>query len=214
MSGTVTYDYFFPEVIPFVRDVPEFVALNAIRNACIEFCEKSTYWRQIVDPITIVAEQAEYDLDIEAGTGVSQILSAYMGSRELAIMAPEGIKELIGPDWRDQTGMPMYVTSEEYNIIRVVMIPETTSDDDLSLTVALRPLRSSTKVSKDVYERYSEIIGFGARARLHDTPQQPYSDEESAMKFRKWFESGIGEAKIAANRARSRTVLYVRPPRV
>jgi len=214
MSGTSSYDDFFPEVIPYVRDCAEIVARNAIRNACIEFCEKSTYWRQIIDPITIVADQAEYDLDIELGTGVSQILTARLGSRDLPVMTAESLTETLGPDWRDQTGYPMAVISEEYNIIRVVPVPETATDEDLCLTVALRPLRSSTKVSKDVYERYSEIIGFGARARLHDTPQQGYSDQEAAIKFRKWFESGIGEAKIAANRARSRATLYVRPPRV
>ena len=39
----VSYEVFLPEVMPYVHDVPEIVAVQAIRNACIEFCEETQY---------------------------------------------------------------------------------------------------------------------------------------------------------------------------
>lgn len=212
---TVTYDTFFPEVLPYVRDCPEFVALNAIRNACMEFCDKTLLWRELLDDITIVPNQAEYDLDIvTTGAGLASVITAQIGKTVLIPSATEQLNALFGGDWRTLGGPVNYIMHDDHETIRLVMVPSTTYNDPLSIMCALRPLKSSIKVGKVIYERYAEVIGFGARARLHDTPGQPYYDETAAKKFRTWFESGYGEAKIAANRALGRTNLVVRPPRI
>lgn len=211
----VEYSAFLPDVLPYVRDVPEFVAINAIRNTCIEFCEKSTWWRKSLEPITLVVEQSEYTLDIEVGSSIAAIMSAHIGRVEVLPKTEEFLNQTIGPDWRTRTGPVQYLVHDgDFDTIRLAFVPDVVPDDPLSLHVALRPIKSSTRVPKELYERWGEIIGFGARARLHDTPGQPYSNEEAAMKFRKWFQSGYGEAKVQANRGRGRGPLMVRPPRL
>lgn len=212
--STVSYEEFFKEVIPFVRDVPEFVALNAIRNACIEFCEETLFWRQVLDPLDIVVGQADYDLEVEANTEVAMIVSASLGSLVLGVKSDEELVALLGAKWRDNEGAIQYITQEDFATVRLCMTPDTATTEQLRLTVALRPLRSSTRIDRAIYERYAEIIGWGARARLHDTPQQSYSDEQAAAKFRKWFESGYGKAKISINRGRGRGPIVLRPQRV
>ena len=47
----ISYEVFLPEVMPFVRDVPEIVAVQAIRNAVIEFCEETHYMQENLDPM-------------------------------------------------------------------------------------------------------------------------------------------------------------------
>lgn len=211
--STVTYDTFFKEVIPYVRDCPEFVAINAIRNACIEFCERSLYLRQILTPFALVQGQAEYDLDIDLGTSVASIIAANLGFLPIKPESEEVLQKVVGADWRTRPGPVRYMTQDTHNTIRLVLVPDGGETELLSMTVALRPMMSSVKIDQDVYERWAEVIGWGARARLHDTPGQQYSNEDAAKKFRMWFESGIGDAKIAANRALGRTDLVVRPPR-
>lgn len=211
----VSYDAFLTEVLPYVRDAPEFVAVNAIRNTCIEFCEKSTWWRQSLDPITLVAGQGEYDLDVEVGAGIAVIIAAQVGRRPLTPQAEEYLVQTVGADWRTREGPVQFVTHDgDFCTVRVVSVPTSAEIEPLTLHVALRPLKSSVRVPKELYERWSEIIGFGARARLHDTPGQPYANEQAAREYRKWFQSGIGEAKAQANRGRGRTALMVRPPRI
>lgn len=211
----VDYSAFLPDVLPYVRDCPEFVAINAIRNACIEFCEKSTWWRVTLDPVTLAVGQAEYDLDVEVGAGIAVIISAHLGRQPLGIQAEEYLVETVGPDWRERAGPVQWVTQDgDFDVLRVVMVPDAVPVDALTLHVAQRPIKSSTRVPKELYERWGEIIGFGARARLHDTPGQPYANEEAAKKYRMWFESGYGEAKVQANRGRGRTALHVRAPRI
>ena len=217
MTVQVEYVSFLPDVLPYVRDCPEFVAVNAIRNTCIEFCEKSTWWRHTMDAIPLVAGQGEYDLDVEVGTGLATIISAHVGRHPLVPQTEEYLRSTIGPDWRTRQGQAQFFTHDgDFTTINLAYAPASleAEDPNLYLHVALRPLKSSTRVPKELYERWSEIIGFGARARLHDTPGQPYHNVEAAAMYRKWFQSGIGEAKIQANRGRSRAVLTVRPPRI
>lgn len=211
----VEYSAFLPDVLPYVRDCPEFVAINAIRNACIEFCEKSTWWRTTLETIPLVAGQSEYDLDVEVGSGIAVIISAHIGRQPLIVSTEEYLRDTIGPDWRERTGSPQWIVHDgDFDTVRLAFVPDSVPEDELTLHVSLRPIKSSTRVPKELYERWGEIIGFGARARLHDTPGQPYANEEAAKKYRQWFESGYGEAKIQANRGRGRAALFVRPPRI
>jgi hypothetical protein len=213
--STVTFDQFFPEVLPYVRDCPEFVAINAIRNACIEFCDKSLYWREVLNPITLVVGQSTYPLDpVSNGATVAQIVSASIGISSLMSGNEEKLSQTIGADWRSRIGPVAYFVQDDLDNVVLAQVPDGSQSDPLIITAAIRPERTATKVDKELFDRYAEIIGFGARARLHDTPGQPYSDDTAAKKFRMWFESGYGEAKIAANRARGRGPLMVRPPRI
>jgi hypothetical protein len=215
MTVQVDYSAFLTDVLPYVRDCPEFVAVNAIRNACIEFCEKSTWWRQSLTEITLVAGQGEYDLDVCAGASIATIISAHLGRQPLMFGTEEKMVETIGPDWRTREGPVHYVVHDgDFNTIRLAHVPDSVPEDTLKLHVALRPIKSSVRVPAELYERWSEVIGFGARARLHDTPGQPYTNTEAAREYRKWFMSGFGDAKIQANRGRSRAPLMVRPPRI
>ena len=213
--SSVPYESFLPEVLPFVRDAPEFVVVNAIRNACMEFCRESQYWREQLDSITVVPDQAEYDLSSQSsGAGIASIVTARIGRQLLLPKATEELDLMLGPDWRTLQGVVGYITHDSEDTVRLVQVPAQLYTDTLEITAALVPFRSSVKVGKCIYERYAEVIAFGARARLHDTPGQPYTDEAAAKKFRMWFESGYGDARIAANKGLGRTPLVVRPPSI
>lgn len=210
----VPYEDFLVEVLPYVRDVPEFVAVNAIRNACIEFCENSLYWREVLPDIEIVSGQAEYDVDTQLGASIAMIVTARIGRHHLKPEATESLDEKLGADWRTREGATNFITQDNASTVRLACVPGSTYEDPLTITAALRPDRGSAKVGRAVFERYAEVIGHGARARLHNTSGQPYSDPQEALKFRRWFETGYGEAKIAINRGLGRTNLVVRPPRI
>lgn len=214
LTTFVTYETFLPEVLPYVRDVPEAAALNAIKNACIQFCQESQWLRDEPDGITIVAGQATYELDYPLGYTVAGIVRAGIGTRPLKPGAPELMVQLFGDDWRTREGGVSHYMQDESGYIRLVLVPNIAYTDTLNVVLAVKPSRSSTKVDRELWERWAEAIGFGARARLHDTPAQPYYDPEQAVKFRNWFETKIGEAKIEAQRGRVRGPLYVRPPQL
>ena len=211
--SSVSYEAFFPEVLPYVHDVPEFVAVNAIRNACIEFCEKSDYIVQTLDPITILPNVSTYELDLPTDMILTRIIAGWVGNLPLTFKSEEDLQRIYPLDWRAMGGRPQYITQQVPGEVIIAPYSDYRMSNGMKLIVALKPTRQSTTVDELIYQRWAEHIGFGARARLYDTPNQPYYDPNQAVKFRAWFESAIGEAKMERNRGMTRSVTRVRPPR-
>ncbi len=118
---TVGYEDFLPEVVQYVPDVPEFIAINAIRNSCIEFCEKSRYLQTDLTPINLVANQAMYTVIVPPDTKFVDIVEAYAND---VLLIPKSSEELSRiyryTDWRSVEGQPMYITREVYTSVQLV----------------------------------------------------------------------------------------------
>jgi hypothetical protein len=200
------YTAFLPEVMPFVHDCPEISALAAVRNAAIEFCEKSHYWQ--VDLQTSDTDKGEnkYPVIVPKETVMISIIDGWYKNRRLQPKTADQLAFLFrGIDWRTVTGDPMYITKMTGPQVQLCPTPQSTEFDSISMRAVLAPTRNSTGVDDDIYERFLEVIAKGARSRLYATPGQPYYDMNLAMSYRKEFITGIGEAKIMANKGLSRT---------
>lgn len=208
----VSYDEFLPEVLPYVHDCPQPVALNAIRNACIEFCEKSQWLVYEHDPISYTANVGSYEFDPPTDTNVARVLSAWSSNIPIIPKGQDELEAMYGYAWREVSGSPRFYVQMNPDEIVLVPKPEVFQSQALKMIVVIKPLRSSSAVAPSVYEDHAETIAFGARARLYDTPGQPYSDPAQAVKFRGWFEAAIGEAKIARNKGLTRAQNIARPP--
>lgn len=193
---TVPFDQFLPEVLPYVPDVPEFVAINAIRNAAIEFCEKTYYLQVDADPITAVANVGNYEIDTPPDTAFIDVVQGWYNN---VLLIPKGIDELSriyrSLDWRQLYGNPAYITRVIQPEIMLVPIPVTTIMNSLTLRIAIAPTRAATTVPSRLYEHYTEVIGIGARARLYGTPGQPYYNAGAAEVSRKRFYYEIANAR-------------------
>jgi hypothetical protein len=208
---SVSYERFLPEVLPYVRDCPDVAALNAIRNSCIEFCEKSYYLRHDCDDIDVIAGQSEYDLDMPSGYVVAGILAVRCYDRDLVAQSEDQLIATLGQNWQTYEGAsPVFFTQLRPESIFVAPMPDKDEDSALKVSVALAPSRVSERIDSVIFEKWAEVIGFGARARLHDTPYQPYSDEAAAARFRAWFNSGCTKARLSRQKGLGRASLAVR----
>ena len=213
-TSYVSITKFLPEVLPYVRDCPEIAAINAIRNAAIEFCAESLIWRYEADGISLEDGVAEYAIGYPLQSEVVTIVAANLGTKPLMPRNEEELAQILGADWRTKEGPVQYVMHDDPNLVRVAWVPDQNYTDQLKLIVALQPSRTATTLPKFLLDRWVEEIAMGAKARLHDTPAQPYYDLDAALRFRVWFKSAYGKAKIVANRGHGRTTLRVRPPSV
>jgi hypothetical protein len=207
------YEDFLPEVLPYVRDCPEIVAINAIRNSCIEFCDRSLWLLYHHDPVDIIGGESTYELDLPDGTTTARILDAWYNNTPLAPIGEDDLKTMFNMDWREATGDPRFYTHLDPIEVVLAPTPQADADEALSMIMALRPSRDSVDVDDSLFERWVEYISYGARARLHEIPAQPFSDPASAMKSRQMFNHGIGLATIERNRGLTRHVMRVRMPR-
>lgn len=208
----INIEEFLPSVIPYVKGVPDVVAYDAIRDSIEEFCKRSTLVRIIHEPVTIVPEVAEYNLDIPYHYYSVAIIQAGIGNWPLPAMDTDTITLYFGPDWRYKTGPVSYITQDDPRSFTLAMVPARTYVDPIYMTVAVAPTKEATSVRKIIFDNWSEVIAFGARARLHDTPDAPYYDPQQAIKFRAWFDSGCSEAKITADKGYGKNAaMHVRP---
>lgn len=200
-----TFTQFFPEVLPYVPDVAEPVAENAIRQASIEFCERTRFWQEDMDTIPVIAKEGVYEVDVDRGVKFVDVMMGYYDDRLLIPKSAEELSNLFRrSDWRTLVADPYYVTRTTPT--EVVLVPKPAfRGGKLKIRAAFAPTRSSTTVADSVYEEYLEVIAAGARARLYNTPKQPYYDKNTAMDYERRFRAGIAEARIRVNKSLTRT---------
>jgi hypothetical protein len=72
--ATVPYTQWQPFVQVYVPDCPKALIIEAIRQACIEFCQYSRYWRKELDGFYTVATDSEYELITPTDSTIADIL--------------------------------------------------------------------------------------------------------------------------------------------
>jgi hypothetical protein len=202
---TVPLTDFLPEVMQYVPDVPEFVALNSLRNAAIEFCEKTRVIQVDIDPITLQDNKASYIIQTPPDMKFVDLVEAYIGDR---LIIPKSSEELAriyrATDWRSLKGSTAYITRVVYPEIQLVPYLETVTDEILRIRASLAPTRDATEVPESLYQEFVEQISYGARGRLYGTPKQSYTDKTMAREYLMMFRSAIGEVKTRVNRGLTR----------
>jgi hypothetical protein len=207
----VSYEVFLPEVLPYVQDVPDTVAVQAIRNACIEFCTETHYLQENLDPITGQEDVGEYDLDAnDSNYKVVEIMQAYYGDQLLIPKAQEELNQIYRTsNWEDLTGNPYYYYRPRVSVIRLVTKPVITEANKLKIKAAVAPSRASTTVDSELFEVFLEYIAHGARARLYNTPNQPYYDPKTAMDYTKRFNDNMAEVRTRVYKGLTRAAARV-----
>lgn len=207
---TVGYDKFLNEVLPFVPNVPEFIAVNAVRNAAIEFCNKTRYVQVDADPLTCVANVPNYQVDTPADTAFLDVLQCWYNN---VLLIPKSVDELSSIyrslDWRTLSGNPAYITRVIQPEIVLVPMPVLTLPNALTLRIALSPTRDSTTIWDRVWEHYAETVGKGARARLLMTPGQPYSNPQMGMALKTEFNREMSEARRKVEKGLGRSDIRI-----
>ena len=200
------FEEFLPDVMPFVPNVPEFAAINAIREACIKFCQRTWYWQVDLPVMDLVAGKSVYEFNVPPESRIVGIAQVYY--KEI-LLIPKGQDELArlyrDTNWKTLEGEPRYYTQRSRNEITLVPTPVKDDPDTLYVRVALAPTQDAQGVETEIYELFLEPIAGGAKAILYNTPGQPYFDRVSARDAEEEFRRGVSEAKIAINKGMTRT---------
>ncbi len=108
---SVSYDQFLPRVLQYVPDASEFIAIDAIKQACIEFCERTYYWQYTVPAINIVNGQANYIINTPADTKLVGPIQAYFNTLLLIPKSPDELADIYRMGaWDQLQGSPQYIT--------------------------------------------------------------------------------------------------------
>lgn len=206
----VSYEAFLPDVVQFVKDVPEIVAVQAIRNAAIQFCEKTRVLQTELLPMDVTEAVAQYEFEPDIGYKVVDVIEAWYGDQ---FLVPKAVEELTRiyrtSNWNDLDGNPYYYFRSRTQEITLVPRPQESEVAKLKLRVAVVPSRSSSGIDEEIFERYYEYITLGARARLYDTPNQPYYEPKSAQLYLKRFSDAMNEVRTRVAKGLTRASVQI-----
>jgi hypothetical protein len=210
-TSTTPFSSFLPEVLPFVHDVPQFVAENAVRNSAIEFCRRSYIWQVDISAIDVLANSRDYLIPTPVGTTMESVMEAWYNGILLIPRSAEELTRLyFGADWRSAKAIaPSFITSITPGRILLVPTPTTTLLRGLTIRAAIAPLRSATSIDSFIYETQLEVIAHGARARLYSMAGQPFFDVTAAEVYRRQFLAGVADARVRANKGISRAPVAI-----
>lgn len=197
------YEDFFPYVLPEVAGAAEMVVEQAVRNAVIEFCEKSLVLTRDHDPITVKAGIVDYDLEPPTGYIVVKVMKAWLENQPLDPLAPDFVREAavynrLFTSYQSAASTPRAYLQKDERTISIWQVPEKDYKNGLTLRVALKPTRASTDVEDVIFEDYAETIASGALSRLMMSPGKPYTNAELAGAHRLMFQQGINVARSRA----------------
>lgn len=212
------YTDFLDEVMPHVPGCSVTVATNAIRNACVEFCEKTNILQVDHDLVTTLANVPDYDLEPPTNYLVARIMRAWFKNDTLTPAAPDEVASIrvfnTNAEGADGTATPKFIFQKDERTFSVYPVPKETSRNAITMRIALKPTRSSTTIDDKIFEEYLEVIANGAKARLMLMPSKPYTNPDLAGVNNALFQQGINAAKQRANRGFVRSDMSVALRRV
>lgn len=219
------------EVLDSCQQAPEPLVERHIRNAVIAFCSRSLLLRKTLDPISIIADQALYQLNPPENREIIHVHSAQIGDDRPLIEKSEDFFDLewrdpvvlkwdefatddngnplsIGTDWRQYTqNRPAFYfidrTENTYRM-RLVGIPDASLTDTMVVSVVLKPTRTATEVDDWLLNDNFQCLLNGAKGRMLELPNRPWTDLKLAGYHNGLFEEKTEEARMRGQRSHVR----------
>ncbi len=191
-----------------IPGVPEPVAVNAIRKAAIEFCDRGLVWVVSHDPVILSAGESTYPFEPDSGTVVARVEQAWVDGVDITPKTRLDLQNAY-TNWPTITGAPKHYLQE--NTEEIILFPKPASAQTLTMKVALKPSRKSTGVEGWLIEKYLEEIMHGAAWKLLEIPGKPWTDGAAAMYHKGAFDAAITNAQLAAAKGMGKAPLRAKP---
>lgn len=199
MALTIDPLDFMPNIAPAFNLAPTAIIRSWIIETCRKFCWESGLWRERIDPVSVVANQAEYDLAADTilmydtSTPVNTIGDiAMLEHVELSQVDLETTSERYLDEnergWRQRTeSRPRRFIMDSKRQLRLVATPSQTIADGLDMWVTLMPLRSASLIETFIYNDYRLAIENGTMAYMLEMPGVPWNNPDGALFYwNKW----------------------------
>lgn len=173
---------------------PRALAVDALRDTCIEFCEESrwltTAWTLVLDGTQVP------NLGMEAQ--VLDICEARIDGEPVLVthINDEAIEQLRPGEYA--------ITFADPNNPVLTPAPSVASPVTVELLVCIAPGPESTEIHLDLWRRFKEGLQAGAIARLLTEPNKPWSTSGDAVsRFAGKYARALNDATAEAGRNRT-----------
>lgn len=206
----VSWDEYLQEVLPECQGCPVRMAINAIRNAAIEFVEQSRSYREVLPDLTLTQSQDTYtfgvaaalptpDIIIPDGTSMLGLHKAQLvtnGQRDDKPLFTIPLQHQDRFRIRQAEDRPYYYYQRTPDQVTFIPIPDGNQTYVVELQALLHLSRDSTEAPDWLYDNWLEEVAHGAKFRLKAMSGRGWENLDMVPYHRREFYGGINEARI------------------
>lgn len=202
----MTFEDLLPELLPEVKGAPAFLAINHLRKAARDFCERTHIWMADVTPFNTVVDQTEYTLALPTQSSVVRLFRANVGDEKGVALYDE-----VSADAEVDAGSQSTFVWLAADKLRLNPVP--IDARSVELKVSLRPSLAATSVPDWIAELHSETLVHGAKWTLFamadvDWSNPTESDRSMARFLDACSTAARQKTKGRATAQRRRATLY------
>lgn len=193
----------YDEVLAQAPGCPVALADWAIRDAAIEFCDRSRAHVVDLAAINAVAATADYALTPPANTEIVTVLDVAYDGDAIRPIGPQDAIRFYGDDWKDLQRLPERYMTQYGTSLKLVPKPDASLTGGIVVTVALRPTAGASAVDDAIAVPYKRAIAKGARKTLWLMPKKPWTQFERGKKEEEDFIAECAIAHVLAEKGRA-----------
>lgn len=187
------------------KGLPEAEAVDALRNACIEFCQK-TY--VLTTGAQVVVDGTEVPV-VDLTVAVVDVVEAEVGGKNVLVThlndpRADDISAGDDPDY------DYALRFAEPNNMELTPPATTDAPVTLDLLIVVAPGPDATEIDDFLWQRYHEPLLSGALYRVLAEPGRPWSNPEAAVFHKDRFDAAMEDAKAWAAKNRQTTARKLR----
>lgn len=201
----IALDAFLPQILVRAQGCPEPIALDAIRQAAIEFCSSTRLWRYTdTFAFTGNSEIATPDYSV-----LMEIENARMDGRALTPVSINYLNDAYpDQDWETlDASFPKYITQKSDGSFMVVPAVE----GQLKMTLILKPSNDAEELPDFIDNEYRRVITDGALAEIMMIANQPYSNPDLASVHSARFQQSLDSLATKTISGQQRAPVRTKP---
>jgi hypothetical protein len=173
-----------------LNGVPQPTLVDAVRDALIDFCQKTRIWSEPIAVEFVAGERFVY-LPNMAGTAfpfeVSQRI--IVDGTPINLLDKAKLEAKYPSGWSDLVGEVECAFSDRPG--RLILIPAPEQNQDIEATAFYQPSRNGLEAPLFLYEMYANIIGYKAIAILHGHELASYAKADKIGEFESRYQMGL-----------------------
>lgn len=208
---------FLPWVEPHVLGAPQPLILQALRDSCIELCERANII-QTVDVQDVTAALPDYDVAAPSQQRLTTVIAVTYLNQRLTPVASDmvdaggamraGVDTAVAPSFGTPTSF--YQSSPSDRGIHLWPVPDVTAPGALAIRAAFAPTRTATQVEDVLFDEWISVVVSGALAQLHSVPDQIFTNLRAAERHGQAAYAGIRSAAAEARTGSTRGSLRIK----
>lgn len=191
--SNITFLDIAPQLMMKVPDAPVPYIVRCLREAAIEFCEKSHSYVHRFDPITVIPNIATYDVDIPLSTAIVKVHRVGFRGAELRATSAVLLDQQ-GTDWETKPGTPTHYFFRQ-KVLNLVPVPNVLGVQTINGWVSLKPSRGATFIDVDFFDENEQAICDGALMKMFSDKDQLWGNMQLSNLHGAQFYESVEDAK-------------------